>query len=84
MLGRHRRATDDEHVDPGIDDRPPELLGPLRRQGTGDGDAGVSALAQPLDDQLGLDLLAIDLRIRAVARSGANAAISSSRGCGSG
>ena len=56
VLGRHGGATDDEQVDPGVDDGLPQLLGALRGEGTGDGDAGVADLAQPLGDQLGLDL----------------------------
>ena len=61
VLGRHRGAADDEQVDPGIDDGLPQLLGALRGEGAGDGDAGGADLAQPLGDELGLDLLAVDL-----------------------
>ena len=48
VLGRDGRAADDEQVDAGVDDGLPELLGALRGQGAGDGDAGVADLAQPL------------------------------------
>ena len=39
VLGRHRRAADDEQVDAGVDDGLPQLLGALRGEGAGDGDA---------------------------------------------
>ncbi len=61
VLGRHGRAADDEEVDPGIHDGLPQLLGALRGEGAGDGDAGGADLAQPLGDEVGLDLLAVDL-----------------------
>ena len=61
VLGRDRRAADDEEVDAGVDDGLPVLLGALRRQGAGDGDPGLTQLAQPLGDELGLDRLGVDL-----------------------
>ena len=61
VLGRHRGAADDEQVDPGVDDGLPQLLGALRGERAGHGDTRVADLAQPLGDQLGLDLLAVDL-----------------------
>ena len=61
VLGGHRRAADHEHVAAGVDDRLGELLGALRRQRPGDGDAGLAHLLEPGGDQLGLDRLGVDL-----------------------
>jgi hypothetical protein len=61
VLGGDRRAADDEQVAARVDDGLPVLLGALRAEGAGHGDAGLPDLAQPLGDELGLDLLGVDL-----------------------
>src|SRR5699024_2862214 len=54
-------AADDEDVDTGIDDGLVELLGPLRGQGAGDGDSGLSDLLEAGGDELGLDGSGVEL-----------------------
>jgi hypothetical protein len=61
VLRRDRRASDDEEVRPRVHDRPPELLGSLRRQRSGHRDTGGADLAQPRRDQLGHDGLGVQL-----------------------
>src|SRR3954447_4545665 len=61
VLGGHRRTANDEQVDARVDDVLGELLGPLRRECAGDGDARVADLLHPLRDQLGLDRRRVDL-----------------------
>jgi hypothetical protein len=61
VLGADRGAPDHEEVHAGVDDRPPELLGALRGQGAGDRDATVADLLDPGGDEVGLDLLGVDL-----------------------
>lgn len=61
VLGRDGRAADDEEVDAGLDDGAPVLLGALRGQRSGDGDPGPAQLLDPVGDELGLDLLGVDL-----------------------
>ena len=47
VLGGDRRAADDEHVDARVDDGLVELLGALRRERAGDGDARGADLGEP-------------------------------------
>ena len=61
VLGRHGGAADDEQVDPGGGDGLPQLLGALRAQRAGDGDAGGADLGEAVADQLGADRLGVDL-----------------------
>ncbi|SIH95672.1 Uncharacterised protein [Mycobacteroides abscessus subsp. abscessus] len=61
VLGRDGRAADDEDVDAGIDDGLVELLGPLRGQGTGHGDAGFADLLEAGGDEVGADRLRVEL-----------------------
>jgi len=61
VLGADGGATDDEQVDPGVDDVLPELLGALRAQRAGHRDAGLADLAEPFGDEPGLDLGGVDL-----------------------
>ena len=46
VLGRHRRAADDEEVDARVDDRLVEVVGALGAKGAGDGDAGRADLGE--------------------------------------
>ena len=61
VLGADRRPADDEQVAAGVDDGLPVLLRPLRAERAGDRDARLPDLAQPLRDELGLDVLGVDL-----------------------
>ena len=61
MLGRHGRPTDDEEIDPGVDDDICEFLGALGRQRARHRHSGRPHLPQPFDDELGLDRLGVDL-----------------------
>ncbi len=61
VLGRNRRATDDEQVHTRGDHGFVQLLGALRSQSTGHRDSGVTDLLQSLTDELGLDRLGVEL-----------------------
>jgi hypothetical protein len=61
VLGRDGGAADDEQVDPGIHDGLPQLLGALGGERAGDRDPGIPDLAQPLGDEVGVDVGAVDL-----------------------
>jgi len=61
VFGRDGRAADDEEVATGFHHGLPELLGALRRERAGHRDTGLTHLAEPLGDQLGLDRRGIDL-----------------------
>ena len=72
------RITNMSHA--GVDDGLRELLGALRGQRAGDGDARVAHLLEPGGDQLGLDRLGVDLlQPRAAARGPSSPATSASR-----
>ena len=61
MLSRHRRATNDEEISPGVDDGLGEPRRILRRQGPGHRHSGGPNLGHPGGDELGLDRLGVDL-----------------------
>ncbi len=61
MLGGHDGAADHEQVDAGLEHGGIVVLGALRGQRAGDGDARVADLVETLDDELRLDRLGVDL-----------------------
>ena len=83
VLGRHRRAADDEQVDAGRDDGLVQLLRALRREGTGDGDPAGADLGEAIAHELGLDRLGVQL-LHAAASPWRHRARRSRRGSGSG